>query len=158
MRKAAPVPASLISAEFSPTHDLTWVYLNPQTGLRAVQEWYVAQCFAKSLLSTIKHSRQTVLCTHAIDGGFAVLIMFLCWQSVVHASYTVVRGNTVLTSSICPLSPFFFLSSGNNVHIWARWWTDHIHVAAKWPTQHEGRPASHWLQHAPEGCCPGEGG
>lgn len=80
MRKAAPVPASLISAECPHTHELTWVCLSPQMGLRAPQEWCVAQCIANSLLSTIKHSRLTVLCTHGMDASFAVLIMFLCWH------------------------------------------------------------------------------
>lgn len=157
MRKVAPVPASLISAEFSPSHELTWVYLNPQMGLRAVQEWYVVRCCAKSLLSTMKHFRLTVLCTHGIDAGFAVLIMCLCWQSVAHAWCTACKGEHTI-NFLYLLSVLFIFSSGNNVHIWARWWTDHIHVAAKWPSQHEGRPASHRLQHAPEGCCPGEGG
>lgn len=154
MRKAAPVPASLISAKCPHTHDLTWVCLSPQMGLRAPQEWCVAQCIANSLLSTIKHSRLTVLCTHGMDASFAVLIMFLCW----HLAHGCKGEHTIDVFYLFFLCFFFILSSGNNLHIWARWWTDHIHVAAKWPSEHEGRPARHWLQHTPEGRCPGEGG
>lgn len=36
-------------------------------GLRSVQEWYVEQCFAKFLLSNIKHNGLRVLCTHHKD-------------------------------------------------------------------------------------------
>lgn len=77
--KQRPVPASLISAEFS------WIgmsVLKPSDGAESCWEWYVARCFAKSLLSTVKHSSLTVLCTHDIGGGFTVLIMFVLTVSV----------------------------------------------------------------------------
>lgn len=55
-------------------------------------------------------------------------------------------------------STCLFSCSGNHLHIRAGRRADHVHVAAKRPSQHEGGPASHWLQHAPEGRRPGEGG
>lgn len=63
---------------FPPAHELTWVYLSLRWGWELFKSvTLLTALLCKSLLSTIKHSRLTVLCTRDNDAYFSVLIMFV---------------------------------------------------------------------------------
>lgn len=113
MGKAVPVPAFLILNEFSCAGEVTRVCLSPQMGLRAVQEWYVAQRSPKLLFSTMKHYRPPVLPSHSINTGFAAVMMFR-----VDSRCFVLDERT---SNIFLLrSPLFFFSPAGTTYIFGR--------------------------------------
>lgn len=145
------------SAVLSLPHELTWEYLHSQTKLSAVQEWYIVQC---KVITQHNKPLQTDSepCWHCRVKSVCVDSPWFIPVHLQPKHYKVVGGNILLMCLLFCSSLSPFSSSGNNIHIWTRRWTDHIHMATERPSQHAGRQASHWLQHTSEGRRPGEGG
>lgn len=78
MSKVTPESASLICTEFRLLMNrLMSVLKASNEGESVSRVKCCTQCFAKSLLSTIKHSRLMALIARGINIGFVVLIMFV---------------------------------------------------------------------------------